>query len=80
MRFNEIEDSIMSHKNGSITTKKGLHFSDIHLFTKILSKRAYAISLPHKSDEALLIKDQLIDLLNALGTKSIRLKAVGARK
>lgn len=80
MKFNELVAKILSYPNGSITTNNGLHFSDIHLFVNIISNTVDKIQNKGVSDEALLLKKQLEDLLGAIVNKNIRIKAVNARK
>ena len=80
MKFNDLVAKILSYPNGSITTMNGLHFSDIHLFVNIISNTVDKIHNKGVSDEALLLKKQLEDLLGAIVNKKIRIKAVNARK
>ena len=80
MKFDDLVAKIVSYPNGSITTKNGLHFSDIHLFVNIISNTVDKIKNKGVSDEALLLKKQLEDLLGAIVNKNIRIKAVNARK
>tara|TARA_R110000822_G_scaffold110548_1_gene240774 strand:+ start:310 stop:552 length:243 start_codon:yes stop_codon:yes gene_type:complete len=80
MRFDDLVAKIISYPNGSITTKNNLYFSDIHLFVNIISNTVDKIQNKGASDEALLLKKQLEDLLGAIVNKNIRIKAVNARK
>ena len=80
MKFDDLVAKILSYPNGSITTKNDLHFSDIHLFVNIISNTVDNIKNKGVSDEALLLKKQLEDLLGAIVNKNIRIKAVNARK
>lgn len=80
MRFNDLVNTILSTPNGSITTKNGTYYSDIHLFTKRFRSSVAAIRNPAQSTKAVLLKEQLEELLKAIEDKRIRVKAVNARK
>jgi len=80
MKFNEIVENILATPNGSVTTKNNLYFSNIHNTTRLISNTVSKIENKGVSDEALLLKKQLEDLLSAIVNKNIRIKAVGARK
>lgn len=80
MRFDELTEKILSYSNGSITTKQGTHYSDIHLFTKRFKNSVARINNPSQSEKALLLKKQLEELLIAIEDKRIRVKAVNAKK
>lgn len=80
MRFSELVDAILSYPNGSVTTKNGTYYSDIYLFTKRFRSSVAAIRNPAQSTKAVLLKEQLEEILKAIEDKRIRVKSVGARK
>lgn len=80
MKFKELTTEILSHKNGSITTKNGLYFSNIHFFVELISKRVNVIVNPARSEEAKLLKKQMQDLYDAIVNKNTRIKAINSRR
>ena len=80
MTFKEITTKILSYKNGSITTKNGLYFSNIHFFVELISKRVNVIVNPARSEEAKLLKEQMQDLLTQIVNKNSRIKAINSRR
>ena len=80
MRFKELVDTILSSPNGSITTKANTYYSNIHYIANRYSKVIKETPSPATDTKCILLKEQLIELVEALNTKKIRLKAVGSKK
>ena len=80
MKFNELVSTILSHPNGSITTKENTYYSDVHTVVQRFNMKVQKIRRPAEDVVSIMIKQQLVDIVSALNNKKIRLKAVGTRK
>ena len=80
MKFKEIAEKILETKNGSLTSKAGTYYTDIHYRVNRYLFIVSRIPRPAQSDVAILLKGQLTEILESIEDKRIRVKAVGARK
>lgn len=80
MKFKELSQYILSRRNGSITTKQGTYYSDLHTVVERFVSVVEDTPSPATDTKCILLKQQLVEIVEALNNKKIRLKAVGSKK
>ena len=76
MKFNEIVTEILSYKTRQVTTKNGMFWSDSHLFTNLINSSVIKIQNKGTSDEALLSKQMLQEVLDIIVDKNNRKRTI----